>query len=186
MKKIGIIIAIAIALVLTGCASSGGGGGGAAAPAGDMYVVDLSLLPETRNAEPFQARWGDFFIYLPEFPVDVTQYTRITIRTQDYDEDLNPIAGADSNAMITIGYDPSDWATNPDSPNIRRDGSPNHIIKEFNLGGFSGQIGTDRGTRVRMSKAPGFILIQVAQNFPKVRYVEIKQFVFHNDKAPPL
>ena len=172
MKKFGFVIAIVTALVLIGCAT-GGGGGGAAAGSGDEFNVDLSTLAFVRNEAPLAARWADHFIPFPEFPVDVTQFQRLTVKALYFDEDGEEITQGDGNVMVTLIYDPDgDWRGPEMGP------GPNTPVKEFNVGGFSGMVSTDRGTRIRLNRAPGGILFQNAN--AAVRYIEVTEIKFHN------
>ena len=171
MKKFGVILAILVALTLAGCASSGGSGG--AASDLEPYSVDLATLPFVRNEAPLAARWGDVFIPFPEFPVDVTQYQRITIRVKYFDEDGEEITPSDGKAMVSLIYDPEgDWRGPEMGP------GPNTPLKEMNLGGFSDMVGGNRGVRIRLNRAPGAILFQSAD--AEVKYIEVTEIIFHN------
>jgi hypothetical protein len=178
MRKAGIIIAIIAILAVAGCATTGGAAKSGGGAAGDAYYVDLTTLPLTRNASAFTKAWDDLLIPLPEFPVDVTQFQRVTIRCNYFDAAGAEITQADSNVMVTLIYDPSGDIRGPsDGP------GPNTPLKEFNVGGFSGAVSTDRGVRIRLTKQPGAILFQ-NNSGSKVAFIEITQLAFHNDKAP--
>ncbi|MDR0300736.1 MAG: hypothetical protein LBI04_00285 [Treponema sp.] len=175
MKKIGIVLAIALALTLVGCASSGGsssGGGADLAP----YSVDLSTLPLVKNANPFTQNWDDLLILFPAFPVDVTQYSRITINCKYYNAAGEEMPQSDSRVMVSLIYDPEGDIRGP-----AMGPGPNTPLKEMNVGGFSGLVNTDKGTRIRLKQAPGAILFQ--NNTLDVRFIEVTQITFHNKTA---
>jgi len=195
MKKFGIIMSIIAVLAIAGCASSGGGS--AAASGGDEggpgYTVDLSTVkvaildkkantivgtpvPGVRNAEPFTQNYDDLFIILPEFPEDVTKYQRITIRAKYFDANGEEIPAGDGNAMVSVIEDVND------SANIRGGAAEgvykNIPFKQYNVGGFSGTAHTDKGARLRYSRAPGGILFQNSNT--GVKFIELTELIFHN------
>jgi len=187
MKKLGIVLAIVTALALVGCGSTGGGGGGRAAAGGGgggaPFVVDLSTLKTAtvdgtptggtvRNPQPFTKNYDDLMILFSDLP-DVTQYQRITIRCKYFNEAGEEIAQGDSNAMVSLIYDLSADIRGPDMGP-----GPNTPLKEFNVGGFSGAVSTDRGVRVRLTKAPVAILFQNSN--VGVKFIEASAIVFHN------
>ncbi|MDR1869173.1 MAG: hypothetical protein LBQ82_04215 [Treponema sp.] len=198
MKKLGIIFSIVAILVIAGCASSGGGsssGGGE----GDFYTVDLStvkvhaLLPgdilgeptggTTKNVTPLTKNYDDVFIIFPQFPVDVTKFSRVTIRAKYYNANGEEIPPGDGNAMVSIIED-----VNVKDSKLIRGGAaegvyPNIPFKQYNTMGFSGTAHTDKGARVRFSKAPGGVLFQNSN--VGVKYIELTEFTFHNSVAPP-
>jgi len=182
MKKISIVLAVIVSLTLAaGCASSGGGGassGGSTAKAADLkpYVVDLKTLPLVKNEKPFTGMYNPLIILLPEFPVDITQYTRVTITAKYFDEKGAEIEQHDTKAMVTMVYDPAskDWG-----PEMGPGG--NAPLKEFNVGGYSGLINTDKGVRVRFTKAPGAVILQ--NSALDVKYIELTSLVFHTGSA---
>jgi hypothetical protein len=185
MKKISMIFAIALILAFAGCESTGGG---KASEGGDLepFIVDLSTLSAVRNATPFTKNWDDFYIRLPEFSVDLTKYNRVTITAKAFNAAGEELPGADSQIMVTMVSDTSDWkpehlgSVNQPASH-RSDGNRNIILKEFNVGGYSDNIGKDRGVRVRMTQNPQALLFQVAQGFATngVRFIEITSLVFH-------
>jgi len=172
MKKLGIILFTVY--ILTGCASTGQ----AASADNDLepFTVDLSTLPFVRNAEPFADRpWQMHFIPFPEFPVDVTKYQRITIRASYFNADGEEITQGDEKVMVVLLYDPNgDRAGPPMGP------GPNTPLKEFNVGGYSGAVSTDRGVRIRLTQAPGAIMFQ--NNITDVKFVEVTEITFHNGR----
>jgi hypothetical protein len=171
MKKLGFIIVIAVIFALTGCASSGN-----TAAQGDIppFTVDLSTLSPLRNIEPFAPRpWQMHFIPFPEFPVDVTQFQRVTIRARYFDINGEEIPQGDEKVIVVLIYDPDgDRGGPPDGP------GPNTPLKEFNVGGFSGQVSSDRGARVRLNRPLGGVMFQ--NNTADVSFVELTEITFHN------
>jgi hypothetical protein len=195
MKKISAILAILVALTVIGCGTTGGaaasssGGGG-----GDPFSVDLSTLKvvplnkqtneigapipgaTVRNPSPFTQNYDDLFVLLPEFPVDVTKYTRITIRAKYFNDKGEEISQGDGNAMVSVIENVSD------AKNIRGGGAegiyPNIPLKQYNLGGFSGTVSTDKGARIRYSRAPGGILFQNSN--VGVKFIEVTEIIFHD------
>jgi len=203
MKKIGIILAIAIALTfVVGCASSGGsssGGGGGGGAALKPYSVDLSTLslvvPEppkgteavlkgqyktqkaVKNATPFVKKYDDLLILFPEqFPVDITQYSRITITCKYFDKSGAELDQADTRAMVSLIYDLKGDLRGPEMGPGK-----NTPLKEMNVGGFSGLVNTDRGVRVKLTQVPGGILFQNSDDM--VKFIELTGITFHNKTA---
>jgi hypothetical protein len=198
MKKIGIILAIVVALTLVaGCASSGGGSsGGGKSGGGDTkpFSVDMSNLEYkifnqsaktltaggkgAKNATPLAKRWDGVLFLFPDtaFAVDVSQYKRITINGKYYNEKGEEIPQADGRAMVVLVYD-----VNGDLEGPEMGPGKNTPLKEFNLGGFSGAVSTDKGSRLMLAKAPGGILLQAAD--PSVKFIELTQVTLHNSTA---
>jgi len=201
MKKIGIILTIAIALTLVvGCASSGGsssssGGGAALKP----YSVDLSTLslvvPEppkgteavlkgqyktrqaVKNATPFVKKYDDLLILFPaQFPVDITQYSRITITCKYFDASGAELEQADTRAMVSLVYDLKGDLRGPEMGPGK-----NTPLKEMNVGGFSGLVNTDRGVRIKLNQVPGGILFQNSDDI--VKFIELTGITFHTKTA---
>jgi len=54
----------------------------------------------------------------------------------------------------------------------------NTPVKEFNVGGFSGIISTDKGIRMRLTKPPKAILFQ--NNHVGVKFIEVTEITFHD------
>jgi len=197
MKKIGIVLAIVVALTLVvGCASSGGskdsggGGGGGATP--KTYSVDLNTLnykifnqssktltgggAGKINATPLPKRWDGILFTFADFPVDVTKFSRVTINAKYFNEKKEEIAQGDGRAMVVLVYDVTGDLEGPEMGPGK-----NTPVKEFNLGGFSGLVSTDKGVRVTLSKAPGGILLQAAD--ANVKFIELTQITFHTGSA---
>jgi len=124
-----------------------------------------------KNVTPLPGAMGDVFILFPEFPVDVTQYTRLTIKAKYYDTDGKEITQGNSNVMVTLVYDIHEDKRGPrDRP------GPNTPVKEFNVG--SGEISTDRGVGIKLDRAPGGALFQSVSD--KVKFIEVTGIIFHD------
>jgi len=201
MKKIGIVLAIVIALTLViGCASSGAAsGGGKSGGADKPYSVDLSKMIQIvndpprqyedqlksgqyktvsslRNPAPFARKYDNLLFLFPELPVDVTKYKRVTINCKYYNAKNEEVAQGDTRAMVTLILDPKGDLRGPDMGPGK-----NTPLKEFNVGGFSGLVSTDKGTRITLSQAPGAILFQNSDDI--VKFIELTQITFHNGSA---
>jgi hypothetical protein len=195
MKKIGIILTIAIALTLVaGCASSGGGGGSSSAassePAAAPYSVDLSSLTYdifnrgtkklvtpgkgTKNTTALGAQYDGVLFYLSGITADVTQYRRVTVNAKCYDASGKEISPKDGNAMVVFVYDTKGDLEGPDMGPGK-----NTPLKEFNLGG-SGSISKPNGSRINLTQAPGAVLIQASS--PSVKFIEITEVTLHNGR----
>jgi hypothetical protein len=174
MKKIGIILAIAIALTFVGCASSGGSGG--ATENLPPYTIELSSFEFVKNAAPFTKKYDDLIIPFPEFSVDITKYSRVTITCKYYGADGVELAQGDTKAMVTLAYDPKGDIRGPEMGPGK-----NTPLKEMNVGGYSGLVNTDKGVRVRLTQAPGIILFQNSDD--AVKYIELTGITFHTKTA---
>jgi hypothetical protein len=156
MKKISAILAALVILTFAGCASSGGGGGGGAA-SGESLSVDLSTLKEVKvtadkvgdptgqtvkNADPFTKNYDDLMLLFNDLP-DVTKFQRLTVKAKYFKEDGGELGQADGMAMVSLIYD-----LNGDLRGPEMGPGGNVAVKEFNVGGFSGAISSDRGIRV--------------------------------------
>jgi len=190
MKKISVIFAVLAILVLAGCASTGGGGGGAAAGGGSApYSVNLSTMravrigagdvigeptgESVRNKDAFTKNYDDLMLLFPADMPDITGYQRVTIKCKYFNGDGEEIMQGDSNAMVSLVYD-----LNGDLRGPAMGAGPNTPLKEFNVGGFSGQVSTDRGMRVALSKNPAAILFQNSN--AGVKFIEVTEITFHN------
>jgi len=200
MKKFSIILAIAIAVSLfVGCASSGGSSGGSKSGGGDApYTVDLTKLVQVvndpqgyevllksgnyktstalKNPVPFGGIYDNLLFLFPELPADITKYKRVTINCKYYNAKNEELAQSDTKAMVTLILDPKGDLRGPDMGPGK-----NTPLKEFNVGGYSGLVSTDKGTRVTLSQAPGAILFQNSGN--DVKFIEVTQITFHNGTA---
>jgi len=178
MKKLGIILAIVVALTfVVGCASSGGAdsskssGGAALKP----YSVDLSTLAYTKNPKPFTRKYDDMIIPFPSLPVDVTQYSRVTITVKYFNAAGEEIEQSDTKAMVSFLYE----AKGGRGPDMGPGG--NAPLKELNVGGFSGLIDKDRGVRIKLTKVPEVIILQNSDL--DVKFIELTGIIFHNKTA---
>ena len=182
MKKLGITLSILITLALIGCASSGGSA--ASGGDGESYSVDLSTLvayrmdgnniaapsgATVRNVDPFTRNYDNLPILFTDL-ADVTKFQRVTIKAKYFNADGEEITQGDGNAMVSLFYDPTG--------DIFSDGSPNLLIKEFNVGGFSGIVSSDRGVRIRPNRNPAGILLQNSNT--NVKFIELTEVTFHN------
>jgi len=179
MKKLGVILAILLAVTLVaGCAS---------APPRvqmDQLIVDLSLLPATRNAEPYARSWADFIInFEGVFPenVDWGYFNRFRLVLQFFDANGRPIEGDNDLVMMTLVYDLSKL----EAP-LGRGGDPglnvgNAAQKQFNLMGSWSNVHT-RGCMIMLTGAPGGLVLQNTSN-PLVKFVEVKEIIFYNDEV---
>ena len=182
MKKISAILAVLVVLTLAGCASSGG----SAASGSDVerYSVDLGTLvaykvegynitspsgATVRNVDPFTRNYDNLPIMFTEL-ADITKFQRVTIRAKYFNANGEEIIQGDGNAMVSMFYDPAG--------DIYSDGSPNLILKEFNVGGFSGIVSTDRGVRISANRNPAGILLQNSNE--GVKFIEVTEITFHN------
>jgi hypothetical protein len=181
MKKIGaILIAIAI-LGLAGCASKPKGDG----PTVEPYEVDLSTMQvvaldgtplggTVKNPEPFTKNYDDLMILFPPIDLDWTEYPRITVTVKYFGADGTEINQGDGNAMVSLIYDITGNIRGPDMGP-----GPNTPMKEFNIGGYSGTVHKERGSRSRLTKAPQAILFQCSN--VNVKYIEVTSIIFHNN-----
>jgi len=186
MKKISVILAVLVVLVLAGCASSGGSSSSSSAA---PYSVDLSKLRavtlgqgdvvgvptglSVRNRDAFTKNYDDLFILFPSDMPDVTGYSRVTIRCNYFNADGEEIPQGDTNAMVVLVYDINGDKRGPDMGP-----GPNTPLKEFNVGGFSGQVSSDRGVRIALKQSPGAILFQNSNT--GVKFIEVTEITFHN------
>jgi len=176
MKKIGIILAIAIALTLVvGCASSGGSSGGKSAGGADLkpYSVDLKTLPFVKNAKPFTKKYDDLLIPFPTLSVDVTQFKRVTINCKYFNGNGEELPQADTMAMVSLIYDIKGDIRGPEMGPGK-----NTPLKEFNVGGFSGLVNSEKGVRISLNQPLGGILFQNSGDV--VKFIEVTEITFHN------
>jgi hypothetical protein len=174
MKKIGIVLAIIVGMALLGCPTTPEPAPAPTAAATvTSYSVDIGSLPLKRNAKAFTKNYDDLLIEFPKFPVDVTQFKRITINAKYFDAAGKEIPQGDTNAMVTLVYDPKGDLRGPE-------GGPgkNTPLKEFNVGGASGAVSGEKGSRINLSQQPGAILFQNSNN--NVKFIEVTEITFHN------
>ena len=140
-----------------------------------IFTIDfVGLGLSTRNGVAFTQRWDDFFIRFPEFPyVDFTAFSRVTIRADAFGAGSEPIAPADTMIMVTLIYDPAGDLRGPPT-----DPGPNTPLRQFNVGGPSGTVHTERGSSVNLTQAPGGVLFQNSDI--AVRYIEVVEVTFYN------
>jgi len=176
MKKIGITLAIVVALTfVVGCASSGGGGKSSGGAALKPYSVDLKTLSYTKNPKPFTRKYDDMIIPFPTLPVDVTKYSRVTITCKYFNAAGEEIEQSDTKAMVSFLYD----AKGGRGPDMGPGG--NAPLKELNVGGFSGLVDKDRGVRINLTKTPEVIILQNSDL--DVKFIELTGIIFHNKTA---
>jgi len=185
MKKISAILAALVILSFAGCASSGGGGGGDSGPA---LSVDLSTVkvatwtratksftePVTgvRNTIPFGVQYdGALFVF--EGLPDVQSFARVTIRANYYNADGEEIKQGDGNAMVVMVID-----INGDLEGPEMGAGKNTPLKEFNLGGVSGDVATPKGSRIFLKANPGGLLLQCSNS--TVKFIELVEVTFHS------
>jgi len=125
-----------------------------------------------KNRTPITKNWEDLMFLLPADMPDVTGYIRVTVTLKFYDsKNVMLVPFRDSMAMASMIYElDANW---------RADMGGNTVFKEFNVGGFSGMLHTDRGVRVGLSKNPKALLVQSAQD-RTVSYIEVTNIIFHN------
>jgi len=172
MKKIGIVLAIVVSLtIIVGCTFAQPA---PVAPAGPTsYSVDIGSLPLKKNAKAFTKNYDDLLIEFKTFPVDVTKFNRVTINAKYFDAAGKEIAQGDSLVSVTLIYDPKGDIRGPDMGP-----GPNTPLKEFNVGGLSGSISKETGTRVNLKQQPGAILFQNTNI--SVKFIEVTEIKFHN------
>jgi hypothetical protein len=193
MKKISVILAVLVVLVLAGCATGGGGGGSTAAAAGggaaaysvplDSFrlakisspgdVVGPPIGAAVKNTDPFTKNYDDLLLLFPADMPDVTKYQRVTIRCKYFNADGAEIGQGDSNAMVSLIYDLTGDLRGP-----AMGPGANTPLKEFNVGGFSGQVSTDRGMRLTLKQNPAAVLFQNSN--VGVKFIEVTEVSFHN------
>jgi len=195
MKKLGVVLAIlaTIALVV-GCGSgtAGGAAKGSGAPEAEPFKVDLTKLtqvvpekpkkledvlkgqyktaPGVKNTVAFSANYDDLLILIPAsaLPADFSKYKRCTITATCFNKAGAEIKPDYGNGMVSLVIDIKG--------NIRSDGNPNLLLKEFNLGRDS--ISTDRGVRLLSSQPPQGVLVQNSNT--NVAFIEVTGIIFHN------
>jgi hypothetical protein len=194
MKKLIVILVIFTGLTTVGCASTGGKDSKTEKAASAPYSLDLSsvkyaifsnkgnsltpartrtkvLRTGVKNVEPLEKQYDGVVFILPEYP-DITKYQRVTVRAKYFNAAGAELNTANGGAMIVIAYDPEGDLEGPEMGT-----GPNTPLKEFNFGGSS-LTNTDKGSRVRLSKNPGAILIQASN--PDVKFFELTEVIFHD------
>jgi hypothetical protein len=167
------IIVLAAVLALAGCKKKEADGGNVNAGKIDKIEVNLSTLPLTINAQEFPNTWADLAIKFPKWPdnIDWAYLNRIRVNVKYYYDDMDEIEQQDGMAMVSLIYDvDDDWRGPEMGP------GPNTPLKQFNLGGGSGNIHTEEGSRLFLDKAPGMILFQNSN--VNVAYIEVTEITF--------
>ena len=196
MKKLSVVLAVLVILAFAGCASSGGGSSGGSSGGGAPYSVNLDTQLKVyslgagdvvgqptggtkRNVAPLTKAWDDVFILFSDLPANITSYSRLTVRAKYYGVAADgksvgdEIEQGDSNVIVSLVYDKDGDKRGP-----AMGPGPNTPVKEFNVGGFSGIISTDKGVRMRLTKAPDAILFQ--NNHVGVKFIEVTEITFHD------
>jgi len=146
------------------------------------FKVDLSKLSNIKNETPF-GEYGMVMILLPReaLPPDFSKYTRLTITCKYYDANGVEIPQNDFNAMVGMVYDvkgnlDSGWWKDTDFINR------NMPVREYNVGGPSGQIHKDRGIKITFKEPPQGLFFQNHYSGQKnnVAFIELTSMVFHN------
>jgi hypothetical protein len=126
------------------------------------------------NDEPFPKNYADLMVLIPEMPgVDWTAFDRVIIKVKFFREKgKSEVAQPkDGLGMVTILYD-----VNGDIRGGSGEGpGPNNPLKTYNLGGTSSRISTG-GSPLRMTKAPGGILIQNSTS--DVKFIQLMEVTF--------
>jgi hypothetical protein len=195
MKKIGIVLAIVVGLVLfAGCPTTDTGNAAPvqAASTAKTYSVDLNTLnykifsdsgnslsgggAGKKNATALPRRWDGVLFTFTGLPESVKSFNRITVNAKYFAANGDEIAQGDGKAMCVLIYD-----INGDLKGPEMGPGKNTPVKEFNVGGFSGLVSTDKGVRVTLNQVPGGILIQAAD--ASVKFIELTQVTFHSGSA---
>jgi len=194
MKKIGIVLAIVVGMAFfVGCPTAHPADTPAQSTAtGKTYSVDLNTLnykifsdsgnslsgggAGKKNATALPKRWDGVLFTFSGVPADVTKFNRVTVNAKYFDSKGDEIAQGDGKAMCVLIYD-----INGDLKGPEMGPGKNTPIKEFNVGGFSGLVSTDKGVRVTLTQAPGGILVQAAD--ASVKFIELTQVTFHTGSA---
>jgi len=196
MKKLGIVLAIIVALTFVVSCASGGGGDtpapAASTSAAKSYSVDLNSLnykifsdsanslsgggAGKKNTTALQKQWDGVLFTFSGLPDSVKNFNRITVNAKYFNAAGAEIAQGDGKAMCVLIYD-----INGDLKGPELGPGKNTPVKEFNLGGFSGLVNTDKGVRVTLTQVPGGILVQAAD--ASVKFIELTQVTFHSGSA---
>jgi hypothetical protein len=179
MKKSWIIfavIALITAFAVIGCASTGGG------KKLDRYTADLSKFEMIKNTTPIPAVDRGFLIPFPEFPVDITQFRRITVRAKAYDARGNDITAWSDNGVLRMHWDLS--LPDGDGPGQLKNNA-NVLFTEVNCGYEGlGQITHNEGVIAGMTPGgPVPAGLSIESNSANVKFLEITQITFHNGTA---
>jgi hypothetical protein len=174
MKRPGIIfaiIALVTAFTVIGCGSSGGGGAKM-----ERYKADLSTFEIIKNQTPFTKIWDGYKVPFPEFPVDITQFRRITVRARAYNSLGHDITGWSANGVLRLV-----WDLDLSIDDVKK--APNVIFNEVNCG-FEGlgQVTSNEGVLMgRLNRLPAGFFIEC--NSEDVKFIEVTEVIFHNGVA---
>jgi hypothetical protein len=129
-----------------------------------------------KNGTAFSKNYADLMILLPTFPASIkwSDFDRVIIMVKFFDANGNQKNGADGMGMVTILYDPANGDIRGPKGGGEGPGS-NNPLKTYNLGGYSSNI-SQAGSRIRMDKAPGGILIQNSNS--DVKFIEVTEITF--------
>jgi len=132
-------------------------------------------LEGVRNRAPLTKEGSDVLILLPPeaLPSNLLKYNRLTITAKYYDAANREIPQSDSQVMVTVIY-----YLNSDIRGPSNGPGTNTPIKEFNVGGPSGQINKDSGIKINFRQQPEAIMLQNTN--PNVAFIELTSIVFHN------
>jgi hypothetical protein len=148
----------------------------------DRYTADLSKFEIIKNTTPIPAVDRGFLIPFPEFPVDITQFKRITVRAKAYDAGGNDITAWTDNGVLRMHWDLS-LPDGDGSGQLKN--SANTLFTEVNCGYEGlGQITHNEG--VMMGLTPGGRVpagLSIESNSANVKFLEIVQITFHNGTA---
>jgi hypothetical protein len=185
MKKLGVIfaiIALVTAFAVIGCASSGGGGGDG------RYVADLKTFSILKNTVAFTKIYDGFAVPFPEFPVDITQFKRITVRARSTNAAGDDITAWSDNAQVRLVYDLTPRAGAPAQGGYETVHSEkprsNVLFYEYNVG-FEGLGNLSNNEGILMGIEPGKTPagIYVDCSSANVKFIEITEIIFHNGSA---
>jgi hypothetical protein len=129
--------------------------------------------PGFKNAEPFKGIYDGMFIHFAAWPrsIDFTAFDRIIVKVKYYRANGAEIRQGDGQAMAVLVYDPTGDVKGPE-----QGAGPNTPLKQFNVGGTSSTISKDAGTALRLTKAPGGILLQNTN--VNVKFIEVEEITF--------
>lgn len=187
MKKMSVILAALVILSFAGCASSGGSSGGGGGDSGPAFSVDLGTVKVAtwtrrtkkftdpvvgvKNTIPLGTQYDGALFVFEDLP-DVKSFARVTIRVKYFDADDVEIKQDNGKAMVVMFIN-----VNGDLEGPEMGAGKNTPLKEFNLGGFSGDASTDKGSRIFLKEQPGGLLIQCSTE--TVKFIELTEVTFH-------
>jgi len=133
-------------------------------------------LSGVKNETPLTKSMSDVLIFLPReaLPADLSKYKRLTITCKYYDAAGREIPQGDAQVILTMVY-----YLNSDIRGPSNGPGTNTPVKEFNVGGPSGTINTDKGVSVNFKSQPPEAVIFQNVN-PNIAFIEMTSMVFHN------